>query len=173
MVIIFNHSCFSPFSLPYVGNGQMNVKRNIKQNVRNMYLSRWEMSEYDFTVHAVLVVLYWIMMIVVAGYCIFHSQAPRFLSTPSGNGAIIDSNTVWPTCNAMINDILLFFAYLRFIFVSGQSLKQISKRVGGLFRYTNFPERFVEKPEVKENPAEMMTKAVQVSNITVLHLFHY
>ena len=138
-----------------------------------MYLNRWEMSEYDFTVHAVLVVLYWIMMIVVPGYCIFLSQTPWFLSTHSDYGAIIDSYTVWPTCNAMINDILLFFAYLRFIFVSGQSLKQISKRVGGLFRYTNFPERFVEKPEVKENPAEMMTKAVQVSNITVLHLFHY
>ena len=77
----------------------------------------------------------------------------------------------WLSFNATI--FLLFFAYLLFIFVSGQSLKQISKRVGGLFRYTNFPERFVEKPEVKENPAEMMTKAVQVSNITVLHLFHY
>ena len=153
----------------------MNVKRNIKQNVRNMYLSRWEMSEYDFTVHAVLVVLYWIMMIVVPGYCIFHSQAPRFLSTPNDNGAIIYSYTVWPTCTAMSDDIDIssFFAYLWFIFVSGQSLRQISKRVGGLFRYTNFPERFVEKLEVKENPAEMMTKAVQVNNITVLHLFHY
>ncbi|XP_067934652.1 pyridoxal-dependent decarboxylase domain-containing protein 1-like isoform X2 [Watersipora subatra] len=43
---------------------------------------------------------------------------------------------------------------------SGQSLIKISKRIGGLFRYTNFPEKYVEKVE-KSNAGTDMLKAVE------------
>lgn len=43
---------------------------------------------------------------------------------------------------------------------SGQTLTQISRRLGGLFRYTNFPEKYIEKIE-KKDPTQDMMKAME------------
>lgn len=42
---------------------------------------------------------------------------------------------------------------------SGQSFARISKRIGGLFKYTNFPERYVEKP-IKEDITKGLENAI-------------
>lgn len=44
---------------------------------------------------------------------------------------------------------------------SGQTLKQISQKISGLFEYTNFSEKWPEKEEKTISPMENIKQAVE------------